>query len=90
MGSVFHELTEEEIQKQLEDSKSELRELRFTYAMARSLTDPSRVGKLKRNIARLLTVKRLRELGKATIQEKTERKEKKAKGSKKSAKKAEK
>ena len=76
MGSVYHELTEAEMSKQLEEARSELRELRFSYAMTRSLTDPSRVNKLKRNIARILTVQKERELGKATIKEKTERKAK--------------
>ena len=56
MATTYHEMTDEELNKQLEDSSSELRELRFTYAMARSLPDPSRVGKLKRNVARIKTV----------------------------------
>ena len=72
MGSKFHEMTEEELQKQLELSHSEIRELRFTYAVARSLQDPARVRKLKRNVARILTVLNLRKLGKATVQPKTE------------------
>ena len=76
MGSVYHELTEEEMTKQLEDARSELRELRFTYAMTRSLSDPSRVKKLKRNIARILTVMKERASGKAVIKAKTERKAK--------------
>ena len=79
MGSIFHELTEEEMAKQLEDAKSEIRELRFTFAMTRSLTDPSRISKQKRNIAKIKTVLRERELGKATVKPKTERKAKASK-----------
>jgi len=76
MGSIYHELTEEEINKQVEDAKSEIRELRFAYAMTRSLADPSRISKQKRNIAKMKTVLRERELGKAAVKPKTERKTK--------------
>ena len=63
MACVFHEMTTEELEKQLELSRSELRELRFTFAVARSLQDPARVRKLKRNVAKILTVTRARQLG---------------------------
>jgi ribosomal protein L29 len=86
MSSIFHELTDEEMTKQMEDSRSELRELRFTYAMSRSLTDPSRVGKLKRNIAKMMTITRERQLGKAVIKAKVERKTKAKKKKKDEAK----
>jgi large subunit ribosomal protein L29 len=79
MGIIYHEMTEQELNAGLEESKSELRELRFSYAIAKSLQDPSRVQTLKRNIARILTVKRERELGKAQIKQKTERKAKQKK-----------
>jgi len=76
MASVFHELTDLEIAKQLEEAKSEIRELRFAYATTRSLADPSRVGKLKRNIARMMTVLRERQMGKTDVKPKTEKKSK--------------
>ncbi|MDH5657097.1 MAG: 50S ribosomal protein L29, partial [Spirochaetia bacterium] len=76
MGSVYHELTNEEMNKQLEEARSELREIRFSYAVARSMSDPSRVKKLKRNIARILTIKNERAAGKSDIKPKTERKAK--------------
>jgi len=82
MGSIYHELTDEELNKQLDEAKSELRELRFTYAVARSLPDPSKVGNIKRNVARILTVKKARELKIADIKPKTERKKKGSKDKK--------
>lgn len=64
MAVNYHEMTEEELQKQLDASRSELRELRFTFAVARSLQNPSRPGQIKKSIARILTIKRARELKK--------------------------
>lgn len=63
MAASFHEMTDEELSKQLESAASEIRELRFNYAVARSLQDPARVGKLRKDVARIKTVKRARELG---------------------------
>ncbi len=77
MGSVFHEMTEDEIKSKIEENRSELRELRFTFAVARSVQDPARFKKLKRDVARMQTVLRERELGLSTQKEKTERKKKK-------------
>ena len=77
MGSSYHEMADDELNKQLELSRSELRESRFTYATARSLQDPAGVGKLKKNIARILTIKTEREKGIAEIKPKTDRKKKK-------------
>ncbi|MBI3395907.1 MAG: 50S ribosomal protein L29 [Spirochaetia bacterium] len=77
MGTVYHEMTDEELTKQLELAKAEMRELRFTYATARSLPDPSRIGNLKRNVARILTVRSERTAGKATVKPKSEKTAKK-------------
>lgn len=82
MGSVFHEMTDEELDKQLVAARSELRELRFNYAVVRSLQDPARVGKLRRNVARILTVRKERGLGITGIKPKTDRR--KGKGAAKS------
>jgi len=79
MGSVFHEMTEEEILKALDHTRTELRELRFTFAVARSLQSPGRIRLLKRNVARMLTVLEERKSGRASLKERTERKEKPAK-----------
>jgi ribosomal protein L29 len=77
MGSVVHELSNEEIKSRLEQHQSELRELRFTFALSRALPKPHRVNELKKNVARYLTVLAARESGKVTVKPKTERKKKK-------------
>ncbi len=71
MAATFHEMNEEELTKQLEAARAELRQLRFTYAVARSLPNPARVGKLRKDVARILTVQQARKLGKATQVEKS-------------------
>ena len=59
----IHEMTDEELQKQLDTSRRELMELRFSYAVARSLQSPARVTQLRKNIARALTVMNARKKG---------------------------
>lgn len=63
MAATFHEMNDEELSKQLEAARAEIRELRFTYAVARSLPNPARVGKLRKDVARIMTVRRARALG---------------------------
>ncbi|MCB1174399.1 MAG: 50S ribosomal protein L29 [Leptospiraceae bacterium] len=62
MAVSYHEMTEKELDKQLESFRKELRELRFTYAVTRSLQNSARPRLVKRSIARILTIKREREL----------------------------
>lgn len=62
MAVNYSEMTDKELDKQLDNSRNELRELRFTFAVVKSLQNPSRAGQLKRNIARILTLKRQREI----------------------------
>ena len=76
MGSVFHEMTEDELIAQRDQALSELRELRFTFAVSRTLQSPSRVGQVKKNVARINTVLRERAIGIATQKPKTDRKKK--------------
>lgn len=71
MASKFHELSENDLKDQLEAAKSELREMRFQFGVTRSIQDTARVGNLKRNVARIYTVLRERELGLATQKEPT-------------------
>jgi len=54
-------LAQSELEKQLADMRSELYNLRFQQA-TRQLTNTSRVRQVKRNIARILTLLREREL----------------------------
>ncbi|MCB1145417.1 MAG: 50S ribosomal protein L29 [Leptospiraceae bacterium] len=55
----FHELSEEELAKVLREAKNELRELRFKSVTA-AVPNPKRIGALKKDVARVLTVQRLR------------------------------
>lgn len=51
-----------ELQKKLEESKAELFNLRFSQAVG-SLEDTGRMKAVRRNIARIYTIARERELG---------------------------
>lgn len=62
-STSFHDMTDEELGKQLENARRELMDMRFNFAVARSLQNPSRVGQLKKNIARILTVRNARKKG---------------------------
>jgi large subunit ribosomal protein L29 len=57
-------LAQSELEKQLGELRSELYNLRFQQA-TRQLTNTSRVRKVKRDIARILTLLRERELNAA-------------------------
>lgn len=63
MAANFHEMTDEELTTQLEQARRELMEMRFSYAVARSLQSPARVGQLRKTIARVLTVQTARKKG---------------------------
>ena len=65
----IRDLTNEELNLKLEDLKKELFNLRFTHATG-SLTNSSELAICKRNIARVKTVIRQRELGLAQAPEK--------------------
>ena len=65
----FNSLTNSELVEKLASLKSELFNLRFTHATG-SLTNNSELAICKRNIARVKTVIRQRELGLANAPEK--------------------
>lgn len=77
MASTFHEMTDEELARQLAEARKEILESRFNFAVARSLQNPARVRQLKRNVARILTVQSLRSKGIAVQKEATGGKKKK-------------
>jgi large subunit ribosomal protein L29 len=56
------DLTDEELVKKLGESKDELFKLRFQLVM-NQLDNPNRIKEVRKNIARLKTVIRERELG---------------------------
>lgn len=59
----IRELSDLEIQKQIDDSRKQLRELRFQFAVARSVENPSAFRVLKKKIAQLLTIQHEKKLG---------------------------
>jgi len=58
-----HKLSEEEIDVEVKRLRGQLYELR-TQAVTEKLENPRRLGNLRRDIARLLTEKRARQLAK--------------------------
>ncbi|MCB1140621.1 MAG: 50S ribosomal protein L29 [Leptospiraceae bacterium] len=62
MKAKLHDLKDNEIIEQLNESRKQLRENRFQYAIARSLENPKVIRNLKKKIARLLTIQREREI----------------------------
>ncbi|MBE3585278.1 MULTISPECIES: 50S ribosomal protein L29 [Desulfofundulus] len=58
----LRELSDEELVKKLDDSKDELFRLRFQLA-TNQLDNPMKIREVRRNIARLKTVLRERQLG---------------------------
>lgn len=62
--SEVRALSDEELQKKLEDARAELFNLRFQMATSQ-LDNTARVTTVKRNIARILTEMRARELAAA-------------------------
>ncbi|CAM2898556.1 50S ribosomal protein L29 [Corynebacterium propinquum] len=61
-ASEFRELDDNELKQRLSDAKEELFNLRFQLATGQ-LTNNRRIGVVKRDIARVYTVLRERELG---------------------------
>ncbi len=62
MKKGWKDMSDAEIKTQLEEARKNLRQLRFDYAVARSLQNPREIRNLRKKIARLLTLKREREL----------------------------
>ncbi|AKK10348.1 50S ribosomal protein L29 [Corynebacterium uterequi] len=61
-ASEFRELSNEDLTARLAEAKEELFNLRFQLATGQ-LTNNRRIGAVKRDIARILTILRERELG---------------------------
>ena len=57
----YHEMSTDELQKNLNDARQELMNLRFQQATG-ELTDYTRMSQMRRQIARLLTILREQEL----------------------------
>ncbi len=69
-ASELRELADDELDQQLADNKEELFNLRFQIVTGQ-LDDPRRIKAVKREIARILTVQREREMAaaRAEVQE---------------------
>ncbi|AIT60303.1 50S ribosomal protein L29 [Corynebacterium doosanense] len=65
-AAEFRELGSEELTTRLADAKEELFNLRFQLATGQ-LTNNRRIGTVKRDIARILTILRERELGLSAV-----------------------
>lgn len=65
-ASEFRELNEEELRARLSEAKEELFNLRFQLATGQ-LTNNRRISTVKRDIARMYTVLRERELGLSVV-----------------------
>ncbi len=62
MKTNIREMTDGELLKRLDEAEKELLDLRF-QAATRQLKSPKDISKIKKEIARLRTIKRERELG---------------------------
>ena len=62
MKGNIENLSPEELEKKLLELKEEIRQLRFTIALAGSTPDPKRIREAKKEIARIKTLQRQREL----------------------------
>lgn len=63
----WKDISDSEILEQLKEARKDLRQLRFDYAVNKTLQNPSQIRNLKKKIARLLTLKRERELQKGKM-----------------------
>ena len=69
-ASEFRELNDDELKARLNEAKEELFNLRFQLATGQ-LTNNRRISTVKRDIARIYTVLRERELGLSVVPEST-------------------
>lgn len=58
----LREMSEQELKDEIKEAKSELFNLRFQWAATRQLSNPARLGVLRKKVARINTVLREREL----------------------------
>ncbi|MCX7999473.1 MAG: 50S ribosomal protein L29 [Leptospiraceae bacterium] len=63
----WKDISDTEILEQIREARKNLRQLRFDFAVNKTLQSPSEIRNLKKKIARLLTLKRERELQKGKV-----------------------
>lgn len=66
MARVLHEMADADLAKLVDESRKEIRDLRFQFGVARSLQNPAKIRTLRRTVAGALTVLSERKLGLAT------------------------
>ncbi|MEZ0374796.1 MAG: 50S ribosomal protein L29 [Candidatus Sericytochromatia bacterium] len=57
----LRELSEQELKDEIKEAKSELFNLKFQWAATRQLSNPARLGVLRKKVARINTILRERE-----------------------------
>ena len=67
-ATEIRQMTNPELAQAIQDAKEEMFNLRFQWASGQ-LEDATRINQLKKDIARLLTIQRERELAAALIRE---------------------
>jgi large subunit ribosomal protein L29 len=67
-ATEIHQMTNPELAQAIQDAKQEMFNLRFQWASGQ-LEDATRIKQLRKDIARLLTIQRERELAAALIRE---------------------
>lgn len=63
----LRELSEQDLKDEIKEAKSELFNLNFQWAATRQLSNPSRLGLLRKKIARINTILREREIKGETV-----------------------
>lgn len=63
----WKDISDTEILEQIKEARKNLRQLRFDFAVNKTLQSSSEIRNLKKKIARLLTLKRERELQKGKV-----------------------
>lgn len=64
MKNKLHELSDQDLDTQLEEARETVRTQRFKFAVEKNLENPKLIRDTKRKIAKILTIKRERELAK--------------------------
>lgn len=70
-AAEIRQMTDGEIMQAIEDTKQELFNLRFQWAIGQ-LEDYTRIRQLKKHVARLLTIQRQRQLAAELVQEESD------------------
>lgn len=64
MKNKLHELSDKDLNSQLDEAREEVRSQRFKFAVEKNLENPKKIRDTKRKIARILTIQKEREIAK--------------------------